>query len=209
MPGQTVSPDHACEDAFRVIVTGCLVAFDTAFDAFNDTDHESGPHKARVALRRLTTALDAFAPILRRKRARVLRGRVKHVFRKLGEIRDSDVFLRDHAEEAVRKELARDNAALRDKVRASLGKSGAGQLSAQIAAEVAPGGVLYRQSHAGRALRAMPLAAFARNALEQAWVTCTAHGGSITALSETALHDFRKDMKSLRYLSEFFNRSLK
>jgi CHAD domain-containing protein len=204
MPSQTPALDDACEDAFRAIVTGCLAAFDTAYDEFNRTDRESGPHKARVALRRLTTAIDAFAPILRRKHARVLRDRVKHVFRKLGDVRDHDVFLRDHAEQGARRDLARENAALRDKVRATLRKSGAGQLSAQVAADVSAEGVLFRQSHAGRALRAMPVAECARTALEQAWATCMAHGESVGALPETALHDFRKDMKALRYLCEFF-----
>lgn len=204
MPSQPLSPDATCEDAFRAIVTGCLVAFDAALDEFNTTDHESGPHKARVALRRLTTALDAFAPILRRKHALVLRDRVKHVFRKLGEVRDHDVFLRDHADNTARKDLLREGAALRDRVRATLRKSWAGQLAAQIAADVAPDGVLLRQSHEGRAFRAMRLAEFARTALEQAWATCTAYGESIAGLPETTQHDFRKDMKSLRYLAEFF-----
>lgn len=93
MPGQPPSPEEACEDAFRAIVTGRLGAFGVALDEFNTTDRESGPHKARMGLRRLTTALDAFAPIPGRKHALVLR---------------------DHAGDTARKDLLREGAALRD-----------------------------------------------------------------------------------------------
>lgn len=206
---ETTSPDPSgpgttCEEAFREIVIACARALDPAMAEFLETDRESGPHKARVALRRLTTALDAFAPMLRRKEAHLLRKAAKQLFRRLGDVRDSDVFTRTHAGESGHKGRAKQNIALRAKVRGELRKARAVGFSGTMTKAVLPEGSLYRRSAAGRALRALPVRDFARQALDSAWACCSGYGPALSALPEDALHDFRKDMKSLRYTAEFF-----
>lgn len=193
-----------CEEAFREIVIACARALDPAMAEFLDSERESGPHKARVALRRLTTALDAFSPILRRKPAQRLRKAAKQLFRRLGDVRDSDVFTRTHAGESGHKGRLKQNLALRAKVRGELRKTRAVGFSGTMTKAVLPEGGLYRRSAEGRALRAMPVHDFARDALDSAWACCSGYGPALSALPEDALHDFRKDMKSLRYTAEFF-----
>lgn len=193
-----------CEDSFRRIVTDCALAIDAALAVFLDTEDPSGPHKARVALRRLTTAMDAFAPLLRRKRRRALRDQAKHIFRELGQVRDSDVYTRSREGKPGHPKRARANQALREKVRADLRRARMVGFTGALVAAVQPGGDLYRQSAAARDSRVQPVRAFAADLLDAAWRRCLAYGASVQAIPEADRHEFRKDMKALRYLAEFF-----
>lgn len=198
------SPDETCEQAFRDIVTVCAQAIDVALAEFLETERESGPHKARVALRRLTTALDAFAPILRRKMCRHLRRRAKKLFRALGEVRDSDVFTQNHAHEVGHEQRLKRNLAIRFKVRSELRRDRAVTFTGELMRAVLPGGDLFKRSSTGLALREADVVNFAARAIEEAWQECRGYGPSIETLESASMHEFRKDMKSLRYLCEFF-----
>lgn len=72
------------DTALALILQACGREVDQHVAAFLDGHDLDSLRKARVALRRLTTALDAFAPILRKSRARKLRRRVKKLFWRLG-----------------------------------------------------------------------------------------------------------------------------
>jgi CHAD domain-containing protein len=197
-------PPLTCEASFRQIATDCALAIDAALAVFLDTEDPSGPHKARVALRRLTTAMDAFAPLLRRKRRRALRDQAKHIFRELGQVRDSDVYTRSREDRPGHPKRARANQALREKVRADLRRARMVGFTPALVAAVQPGGDLFRQSADAREARAQPVRAFAADLLGGAWRRCLAYGASVQAIPEADRHEFRKDMKALRYLAEFF-----
>lgn len=201
-PAEGASP--SCEDAFRELILVCAGALDIGLADFLETEQESGPHKARVALRRLTTALDAFDPILRHKRARALRKKAKALFRQLGEVRDSDVFTLSRARNRGHEKRLKANLALRRKVRNRLRKDRVVGFSGEITRAVMPGGELFRDTPKARVLRRAPLRDFARGLLEQAWQRVVSYGQDIHILPPERMHEFRKDMKSLRYLAEFF-----
>lgn len=203
-PTDPLLPDTPCEHAFRRIVAGCLEDFDTALAEVMASDDPRGPHKARVALRRLTTALDVFAPILRRKQMARVRNAAKRLFRALGELRDSDVFNAAHVDQPGHKDRLRRNASLRDKVRRSLQSAKADSFAAMLHAAIAPDGPIWRRKSRALQMRAAPLGAFAAGMLRQVWARCQQHGASVSAMGPDVRHDFRKDLKSLRYLSEFF-----
>ena len=206
-PSAETIPEETCEAAFRGIAQSCAQALDASLAVFLETDDPSGPHKARVALRRLTTALDAFGPILRRKASAALRSHAKAMFRDLGRVRDSDVHLMN-ADPGLgakaTKELADRNRRLRDKTRDRLRKSRMVRFTQVLRVSVQDGGTLFRRSHAAQDRRAAPVTDFAAEALGAAWATCRAYGPSVKAIPDLKRHDFRKDMKTLRYLAEFF-----
>lgn len=194
----------SCEAAFRKIAQDCARACDAALADFLESDAPSGPHKARVALRRLTTALDSFAPILRKSEVGRLRRKAKWLFRGLGAVRDSDILTLHAKRRKQRKRLVLRNQALRHETRKRFRKKGAVGFSAILLAAAQAEGRLYRRSAEGRALRESPLPAFAATALDSAWAACLAYRAPLADMPPDTLHDFRKAMKSLRYQTEFF-----
>ncbi|MFE3838485.1 CHAD domain-containing protein [Pseudogemmobacter sonorensis] len=204
---EAIHADMACEEAFARIVGDCSDEIDSHLFVFFGSEDESGPHKARVALRRLTTALDAFAPILRRKAGARARRDAKEIFRALGRVRDADVFLAAHGGGEGGKEdraLTRETEALREAVRRELRANKAVAYAPALMRMIAEGGIL-KEGAGGRALRAAPVGDLAARALTAAWSAGVAAGDAPFGEDVEAMHDFRKDMKTLRYLSEFFS----
>jgi len=160
-------------------------------------------HRTRVALRRLTTALDAFAGLVRRREARRVRRETKEIFRRLGALRDADVFLEAHRATHGTGKLSRDVARLRDETRAALKKREARGFGKRLRRQM-KSGEIYKRSKPGKKARRAPVAALALQAMGAAFATCDSHGAAIAAMAPPDRHEFRKDMKSLRYLSEFF-----
>jgi CHAD domain-containing protein len=211
MPLVATEPGVSCEAAFRSIVLSCAQALDAALAVFLESDDPAGPHKARVALRRLTTALDAFSPILRRKGSAALRSQAKAFFRDLGKVRDSDVHLMKadfDTGAGPRKDLLSRNRRLRDKTRARLRKARTVAFAQILRLAVQQEDGIFRRSPAAQARREAPVSAFAEDAISQAWAVCRGYGTSVKAIPEPGRHDFRKDMKTLRYLAEFFSADL-
>lgn len=199
--------DLSSEAAFREICQSGALAIDAALALFLETEDPAGPHRARVALRRLTTALDAFAPILRRRATAELRAVAKRIFRDLGQVRDSDVYLqarRGTKGKTVPAALAARNRDLRESLRRKLRRDRAVGFAQRIRAAVQPDGGIFRRSASARRARLAPVRGLGGDALDKAWRRCLAYGPSVGAIPVDDLHDFRKDMKALRYLAEFF-----
>lgn len=118
-----IDPGMTAEAALTALVTGCALDIDRHLAQVMETAAPEGPHKTRVALRRLTTALDAFAPLLRRSAARALRREAKRIFRRLGEVRDVDVYL-ETLTARDRDRLAPEAETLREATRTALRERG-------------------------------------------------------------------------------------
>ncbi|WP_157971136.1 CHAD domain-containing protein [Pseudogemmobacter bohemicus] len=196
-----LSPETSCEDALGQLIIGCCAVIDRQLAVFLETEDESGPHKARVALRRLTTALDAFAPILRRKQAGQVRSAAKRLFRALGEVRDADVFLASHSGD--REGLERRTLEIRRKTRKALRDSKAVAFAPGLLKLYGSGEIL-KQNRRSQIVRGAPVRLLAGLVMDDAWRLAQSHGDDPAAMGEVARHDFRKDMKTLRYLAEFF-----
>lgn len=197
-----IDPGMTAEAALAALVTGCALEIDRHLAQVMETAAPEGPHKTRVALRRLTTALDAFAPLLRRSAAQALRREAKRIFRRLGEVRDVDVYLETLAARD-RDRLAPEAEALREATRTALRERGALAFAPGLERALA-GEDLFRSGRTGLAARNQPVPALARAALDRARQRCRAHGKSLKAMGTRERHEFRKDMKTLRYLTEFF-----
>lgn len=199
-----LTPDTPCETALRRIVLHCVAEFAMGMDSVATSDDPRGPHKARVALRRLTSALDVFAPMLRRQRLAALRAGAKRVFRTLGALRDSDVHTEAKKDDPGHRDRLRRNAAVRAQVRHDLDRLKAAQFAGKVRVLVAADGDLWRRGPAARAMRDGPLGAYASGMLASVWADCQAQGRSVSAMPPQLLHDFRKKIKTMRYLAEFF-----
>ncbi len=203
-PATPILAADTCEAGFRQIALSCAQSIDAALVLFRETDDPAGPHKARVALRRLTTALDAFEPILRREAAADLRDMAKTIFRELGKLRDSDVHLATATRDTTAKDRLARNQKLRHKARSRLAKPRIAGFAQALRLAVAVDGPVFRRSGVAQARRNGPLAGFAGEILSASWQACRAYGPSVRAIPDTKRHEFRKDMKTMRYLAEFF-----
>jgi CHAD domain-containing protein len=202
-----LGPAERSDTAFSTLLHETAAEIDRQLAVFLGTELESGPHKTRVALRRLTTALQAFAPILKRKPAARIRAEAKRIFRRLGKVRDADVYLaarrRSGAEPEAEGPLARETAELRLRVRETLRMDKAVAFAPGLLRDLSEGLIL-KTGRRGLAARARPVGRLAGKALDAAWAAGLSHGRSLAKLGEEARHEFRKDMKTLRYTAEFF-----
>lgn len=196
--------EATCEAELRRLCLAATAALDEGLSLLMAGDDPRGPHKARVALRRLTTCLDAFAPLLRQKPMAATRRRGKALFRALGLVRDSDVYTEARAAQPGHAGRLKQNGRMRKALRERLAKDGVGRFQQQLLADIAPEGGLWRQGRKARALRAAPVTGFAAGFLQRIWQESTDFGPSVDALPPGRRHEFRKKLKSLRYACEFF-----
>lgn len=198
-----MEPGLTVEAAFRAILQRCCSEIDAHIAFVLDRDEPIGPHKARVWLRRLVTALDAFAPVLKRKASRAFRDEAKRVFRDLGKVRDNDVLLENLPESERSAKRIEAVARLRMKVRQRMRDRNAVMFAPRLLRSVAEG-ALFRGGPAATLLRAEPVERLAEAALDLAWEDCQRHRRRIGELGPGPLHEFRKDLKAMRYQTEFF-----
>lgn len=182
--------------------------FDSHYAALRGgSDAAETTHKARVALRRMRSALDGFAPILGGDEARRLSRRARRLFRILGPLREADVAAETFGSDHDRDKMRARADECRAEARAALDKAGAGDFAADLAGLLDGGALIASRAPALRLARA-DSGLLGALALQRAWTEARVFGDSVAALDEEARHDFRKDMKTLRYLSEFFATSI-
>lgn len=188
--------------ALEHILTAQAEAFATAFAGLVESDEPEYPHKARVALRRLRSALDGFAPITDDGARKRMAGKARKLFRDLGPLRDADVMAHGFAAPEDKDAALAHADTLRAQVRSRLADRAA-EFAADMA-EALQGGALIAGSGTARRLAGAPAPILAQLALQRAWAEVQSFGPGIATLSTEDRHEFRKDMKTLRYLSEFF-----
>lgn len=202
-PPDEIAAGMTSEAALVLLLRACVIAIDQSLALFLESDEPEGPHKSRVALRRLTTVLDGFQPLLRRKALHRTRTEAKTIFRQLGKVRDAQVFLTNLEESDRSAKLIKATGLLRDKVRRDLRQRRAVSFAPSLLRDLSSGGLLRRKAP-GRALRLMPVDHLAAQSMDSIYAACLALGRDLAALSVEDLHEFRKRMKSFRYLAEFF-----
>lgn len=203
----TLAPDMPPAAALHHLADGLTRIIDTNLAALMTDDSADPVHKARVALRRLRTALDAFAPILDDDRADALHDRARALFRLLGTVRDADVMALRFAGTDRAEKTAAHASHQRAKARKALKKKKAHGFRDAIMRRLA--GKSWRQTgKKARTLRDGPMTTLAALALDRAWDKAwdraLSNGSDLALMSVRAQHDLRKDLKALRYLSEFF-----
>lgn len=187
-------------EAFRAVAHACLRHFrlnEIALLAGRDAD---ALHQARVALRRLRSALSLFRPTVRGKDYQHLREELRWFAGQFGEARNLDVLL---AGEALPDDarLRRALAAARDKayarVLAALASARARALMLRLALWLELGRWRFKPRAEG------PVGDLAREQLDRQWRKVRRRGAELAALDADAEHQLRIDVKKLRYAAEF------
>lgn len=185
------------EDWVRQTAIACLDAFETARRQVMDSDDPEGPHKARVALRRLRALVKGARPVLRRRASRPLVIEAKALFAILGQQRDADV--RSGADDAADPD---EGARLRPRTRGALEAADAAGFAPRWGA-VFEGGRWQRRGRRARRWRRGPAIDLARHALDRAHARVRNHGARLSRMDPDTRHDLRKTLKTFRYLTEF------
>ncbi len=197
-----LTPDMTAEEAFVVIALDAADDFVTHLDATMTDDDPHGPHQARVALRRLRTMLRAYEPILDGDFIKDMKAESRRIFRELGQIRDADILLaaaRTEEERSRRQTVAQE---VRETARKRLDRRDAGAFATRLEDRLDRKGWKAEGKRA-KGWRKSPIGVLAGNALDHAW-TDILPGKPLDQMKDTALHTLRKNVKAIRYMTEFF-----
>lgn len=199
----TIPQDMSPTAALLHLADSLTAAVEANLTLLMADDSADPVHKARVALRRFRTLLDAFAPILDDDLSDALHDRSRALFRVLGAIRDADVMAARFAETDRAAKSATHAAHQREKGRKALKRKKAAGFRDWVQKRFS--GKRWRQTgKKARTLREGPMTVLAALALDRAWAEALSNGADLLQMSARAQHDLRKDLKALRYLSEFF-----
>ncbi|WP_114954507.1 CHAD domain-containing protein [Sphingosinicella terrae] len=185
-------------EAFRLVASSCLRHFRLNEIALMGGGDGEAVHQARVAMRRLRTALSLFRPMLVGNDFQHLRRELRWATRQLGEARDLDVLVgRQGASTAQELLDARDEA--HDQLRAVLRGARARALMLRLALWIEGGAWRYRKRSGGA------LAPFATAQLDRLWNKVQRRGARLAEIGDEARHRLRIDVKKLRYSAEFLS----
>lgn len=189
-------------DAFQAIVGECLRHLRLNVPLILDHQDGTALHQARVAMRRLRSALSIHKPMLGGARAAALNDELRWLAGALGDARDLDVLIARAGDSPLRARLlpARTEAFAHAAV--ALRSDRARALMLDIVEWVAIGDWL--SDPAGAELRALPVTDFAAGALDRFRRKVRKDGRDLEQLDDEARHDLRKAGKKLRYATEFF-----
>jgi len=155
-------------------------------------------HQLRVGVRRLRSALRAFRPLLRRKRARAVEEPLKRMMQTFGEARDWDVFCETLADAGSPSGLLgraqRRRAAARAEARRLAASPEFQRLQLQV----------LRWLHADPCKRDQSLQGFARDALSSLHRATLKRARKIDWHDAKRRHEVRIRVKRLRYACDFF-----
>ena len=183
---------HLCGSGFSEHLSGVMTS-----------DDPEGPHRARVALRRFRAALTGFSPVIDPAARRAMAGEARSLFRTLGTLRDADVRLAGCLDPAAVAGLAAELETARTQVRQALTQAEAAGFPQRINASLA-GDDWARTDKTGRRWHRRGLDRLANRALSRAWQECLDNGPDLAALPVDQRHELRKELKTLRYLAEYF-----
>jgi CHAD domain-containing protein len=211
LTGAEIVEDGACR-AIGQLTLALLAAAPVAAEGSNP----EGVHQARVAIRRLRTALTLFRPAIGCAAVSELKDRLGTLARALGPARDWDVFIAGALGEIVAAfpdepalaSLARAAEAARAsayaEVRAALAAPAFRLLTLDLAAAVAAPPWRADADVEAAALRDTPLEDFAATALGRRHKRLRRAGEGFAQLDIPALHRLRIQAKRMRYASELF-----
>ena len=194
-------------EVFGRIALSAAVQILQNWRALQVNDDPECAHQLRVGLRRMRSALRAFRPAIDNPDLRALGDRLRDAARIVGPLRDTDVLLADIVKPAFAPEaesagaletlLAEAGAAERARVRNELDKPEWNGLLLRLA--MLPHGALWQSgTQFGR------IDDHAAASLQKCWKKVRKHARHLDSLSIEDRHRLRKDLKTLRYATEFF-----
>ncbi|MBV9883224.1 MAG: inorganic triphosphatase [Sphingomonadaceae bacterium] len=198
-----LDPGMSEADAFRTIAYTCLRQFRLNEIALLRARDPDALHQARVALRRLRSALSLFRHAVKGKDYQALREELRWFAGQFGEARNFDVLLAGEdwplfAEGGqARARLHAEREAAYDRVMAAIESERARTLLLRLALWLELGSWRFKP-RAEANVRAL-----AAHQLERQWRKARRRGAELGSLDADAEHQLRIDIKKLRYAAEF------
>lgn len=194
-----LDPDADLPATFARIASACLRQYRLNEDILIDQPAPEAVHQARVALRRLRSAMTLFRSVTGREH-KALSARLRALAALLGEARDLDV-LAGKAEGAVLEKVEVARAEAYATLARRLSRPKIRLLPLDLAEWIADGA--WRDDPKTARLRETPLREFAAAALDRLRRKTRKHGRHLARIDPEARHRLRKDAKKLRYAVEF------
>jgi len=188
-------------EAFRAVAHVCLRHYRLNEIVLLAERDAAALHQARIALRRLRSALSLFRAAVRGKEYQALREEIAWLAGQLGDARDADVMLAGEAERGdhhlLRDRLTRMRGKAYDRVETTLHSERVRALMLRLALWIELGAWRFRQRSA------RDVSALAADQLERQWRKVQRHAHRIAKASGAERHRLRLDVKKLRYSAEF------
>jgi inorganic triphosphatase YgiF len=194
--------DVTAGDAFAAAAFSCIRHFRLNEALLETAPDEAALHQARVALRRLRSALSIWRPLLADPLAPRLNAELRWLSGVLGDARNLDVLIGRLGTGALRDKLIADRGSAYAAAAAALASSRSRAALLALAEYVAVGA--WRDDPLTADVRDQPAARFAATTLAVLRRKVKRRGRDLVAASDEERHDVRKDAKRLRYAAEFF-----
>ncbi len=214
-----LKPDMSANEAFQAIARACIRHFRLNEPLLMASRSAAPLHQARVAIRRLRSALSLFKPIATDQKYERFKRGLRELSHKLGEARDLDIYIAHIAvvnagENAGLPPFALD---LGERVQAERGRAYQrvvsalkskrfGQFMQNLVAWIEAGPWCTWSEPHRQAARDQTIEDFAVHVLDRRWRKLKRGGRHLDRLSPEDRHRIRIDAKKLRYASEFFSR---
>ncbi|MFM1816181.1 MAG: hypothetical protein RLZ98_2876 [Pseudomonadota bacterium] len=198
-----ISPEMDARGALAAVALPNCVQVLENWDRTLCSCDPSGPHQMRVALRRLRTAIRLLRGALDTPELRRFATEARDLARIVGRLRDADVFIMEICEPATahgKDALSSSLHAYRETTRADVRSALADRRWARFRLKC----MFFEQLVATAEGGMSGVEALSRKALSKSWRRVKDWGRRIDVLTIDERHEMRKDMKSLRYATEFF-----
>ena len=188
--------------AFAVIARACMVQFRLNEALLLATADPVALHQARVALRRLRSALSFNKAMLADSRFPGLCADLRWLAARLGKARDLDVLIARAGDNFLREQLCKARAGAYRNAGRALRSVRARTLMIDLAAWIAIGD--WRAAPETRAMRDLSARCFAVMVLDRQFRRLRTAGRNLARLDDRARHEVRKTAKKLHYAAGFY-----
>jgi inorganic triphosphatase YgiF len=190
------------QTAFAVIARACMVQFRLNEALLLATADPVALHQARVALRRLRSALSFNKAMLADSRFPGLCADLRWLAARLGKARDLDVLIARAGDNFLREQLCKARAGAYRNAGRALRSVRARTLMIDLAAWIAIGD--WRAAPETRAMRDLSARCFAVMVLDRQFRRLRTAGRNLARLDDRARHEVRKTAKKLHYAAGFY-----
>lgn len=208
-PGKTdkakavaLKADMTAGEAFQRIVHGCIAHYRLNEASLLAGDDVEAVHQARVALRRLRTALRVFRPLADGRRLRRFNDEARWLGAQLGAARDLDVLLDRTADAGVRRRIETARTGAYGHMRRAIESDLARELLIDLTEWISIG----KWTKGRDKRRDGPVARYAARAIGQLNRRLLDQAAAVGGPDDHLRHEARKTAKKLRYAIEFFSR---
>ncbi|MGB5077788.1 MAG: CHAD domain-containing protein [Sphingorhabdus sp.] len=196
----TLEKKMTADVAFQKIAHSCLLQF-RLNEVLIEDQNPDALHQARVGLRRLSSALTTFKPILTDEAFPVIRANIRWLAGELGRARDLDVLAARATNQELHERLETARIDAYSRIQEVLESKRARACMLDLAEWIADGRWLSQPD--ARFERKLASKVFAREVLHRLHKKVK-KAGNLTKLGDEKLHKVRKNAKKLRYAAEFF-----